>query len=152
MTIGVLGGGQLGRMLALAGAPLGERFVALDPTPESPAGHVGELLVGAYDDRASLAKLAARCSVVTYEFESVPVAAVHALEELGTAVFPPATALEVAQDRFLEKSFFERRVHPHRPIRTLSTRRKTSGARSSASVSGCARRRAASATTEKAAS
>ena len=108
MTIGVLGGGQLGRMLALAGTPLGERFVFLDPMPESPAGHVGELLVGAYDDRASLAALASRCSVVTYEFESVPALAVRALEELGALVFPPGGALEVAQDRLQEKSFFER--------------------------------------------
>src|SRR6202034_557858 len=74
VTIGVLGGGQLGRMLALAGAPLGERFLFLDPTAESPAGHVSDLIVGAYDDRASLAELASRCRVITYEFESVPVA------------------------------------------------------------------------------
>jgi 5-(carboxyamino)imidazole ribonucleotide synthase len=122
VTVGVLGGGQLGRMLALAGAPLGERFVALDPTAESPAGHVGELLVGAYDDHTSLAKLAARCSVVTYEFESVPVAAVRALEELGASVFPPATALEIAQDRFLEKSFFERLGIPTAPFERVESR------------------------------
>jgi 5-(carboxyamino)imidazole ribonucleotide synthase len=108
VTVGILGGGQLGRMLALAGAPLGERFLALDPTADSPAGHVGDLVVGAYDDRESLAKLASQCGVVTYEFESVPVAAVRTLEELGATVFPPAAALEVAQDRFHEKSFFER--------------------------------------------
>jgi 5-(carboxyamino)imidazole ribonucleotide synthase len=121
VTVGVLGGGQLGRMLALAGAPLGERLVALDPTAESPAGHVGELLVGAYDDRAALAALAARCDVVTYEFESVPVAAVRMLEELGATVFPPAAALEVAQDRFLEKSFFERLGIPTAPFARVDT-------------------------------
>ena len=116
MTVGVLGGGQLGRMLALAGAPLGERLVALDPTAGSPAGQVGELIVGAYADRASLAELAARCDVVTYEFESVPVSAVRALEELGATVFPPAAALEVAQDRLLEKSFFARLGIPTAPF------------------------------------
>jgi 5-(carboxyamino)imidazole ribonucleotide synthase len=107
VTIGVLGGGQLGRMLALAGIPLGERLLFLDPVPESPAGHVGELIVGAYDDGARLADLSARCGVVTYEFESVPAAAVRALEERGATVFPPLAALEVSQDRFAEKSFFE---------------------------------------------
>lgn len=122
MTVGVLGGGQLGRMLALAGAPLGERIVALDPTPGSPTGHVGELIVGPYDDRASLAELAARSSVVTYEFESVPVQAVRALEELGATVLPPAGALEVAQDRFLEKSFFERLGIPTAPFARVTTR------------------------------
>lgn len=122
MTVGVLGGGQLGRMLALAGVPLGERFLFLDPSPESPAGHVGELLVGAYDERASLAALASRCSVVTYEFESVPVAAVRTLEELGAKVFPPAAALETAQDRFLEKSFFERLEIPTAPFARVDSK------------------------------
>jgi 5-(carboxyamino)imidazole ribonucleotide synthase len=106
--IGVLGGGQLGRMLALAGVTLGERFVFLDPSAESPARHVGDLRVAPYDDDAALAEIASRCEVVTYEFESVPVAAVRAIEAMGTAVWPPPGALEVAQDRFLEKSFFER--------------------------------------------
>jgi 5-(carboxyamino)imidazole ribonucleotide synthase len=115
-VIGILGGGQLGRMLALAGTPLGERFLFLDPSAESPAGHVGELRVAAYDDDGALADMAARCSVVTYEFESVPVAAVHALEAHGATVFPPAGALEVAQDRFLEKSFFERLGIPTAPF------------------------------------
>jgi 5-(carboxyamino)imidazole ribonucleotide synthase len=114
--VGVLGGGQLGRMLALAGAPLAERLVFLDPSAESPAGHVGELVVGAYDDPQALAALAAKCSVATYEFESVSVAAVRALEERGVAVYPPAAALEVAQDRFLEKSFFAQLEIPTAPF------------------------------------
>ena len=106
MTIGVLGGGQLGRMLALAGATLGERFVFLDPSAESVAGHVGELSIAPYDDAAALAALASRCDVVTYEFESVPVAAVRAIEARGVPVFPPPNALEVSQDRLAEKTFF----------------------------------------------
>ncbi len=122
VTVGVLGGGQLGKMLALAGTPLGERFVFLDPTAESPAGHVSDLVVGAYDDRAALEELAARCEIVTYEFESVPAAAVRTLEELGVAVFPPRGALEVAQDRFHEKSFFERLGIPTAPFARVDTK------------------------------
>jgi 5-(carboxyamino)imidazole ribonucleotide synthase len=114
--IGVLGGGQLGRMLALAGVALGERFLFLDPSAESPAGHVGELRAAPYDDDAALAELASRCDVVTYEFESVPVAAVRAIEAKGTPVWPPPGALEVAQDRFFEKSFFERLAIPTAPF------------------------------------
>jgi 5-(carboxyamino)imidazole ribonucleotide synthase len=108
VTIGVLGGGQLGRMLALAGVPLGHEFAFLDPSAESPAGHVGILHVARYDDADALAALARSCEVVTYEFESVPVAAVRALEASGARVFPPAGALEVAQDRLHEKTFFEK--------------------------------------------
>ena len=106
MTIGILGGGQLGRMLALAGVPLGQRFLFLDPSPESPAGHVGELRVGAYTDEAALDELAQRCEVVTYEFESVPVESARTLAA-HVPVFPPPNALEVAQDRLREKTFFE---------------------------------------------
>ena len=83
--VGVLGGGQLGRMLALAGVALGERFLFLDPSAESPAGHVGELRAAPYDDDAALAELASRCDVVTYEFERVPVAAVRAIEARSSA-------------------------------------------------------------------
>ena len=106
MTIGILGGGQLGRMLALAGTPLGQRFLFLDPSSESPAGHVGELRVGAYTDEAALDELARKCEVVTYEFESVPVESARALAA-HVPVFPPPNALEVAQDRQREKTFFE---------------------------------------------
>ncbi len=106
MTIGVLGGGQLGRMLALAGLPLGERFVFMDPSKEACARHVGDMVTGSYDDVGQLAELARRSDVVTYEFENVPVACARFLSDRVT-VYPPARALEVSQDRFLEKSFFE---------------------------------------------
>jgi 5-(carboxyamino)imidazole ribonucleotide synthase len=122
VTIGVLGGGQLGRMLALAGATLGERFLLLDPSAESPGGHVAELRVGLYDDEGALAELAARCEVVTYEFESVPVAAVRAVEARGVPVFPPPGALAVAQDRFAEKSFFVRLGIPTAPFARVDSR------------------------------
>jgi 5-(carboxyamino)imidazole ribonucleotide synthase len=107
VTIGVLGGGQLGRMIALAGYRLGKRFVFLDPGAESSAGHVGALRVGAYDDEERLTELARKSVVVTYEFENVPVASARFLNEL-VPVFPPPRALEVSQDRLDEKRFFER--------------------------------------------
>jgi 5-(carboxyamino)imidazole ribonucleotide synthase len=121
VTVGVLGGGQLGRMLALAGAPLGERLVFLDPSAESPAGHVGELVVGAYDSAAALAVLAFRCRVATYEFESVPVAAVRVLEQHGLKVYPPAGALEIAQDRLNEKRFFSELEIPTAEFRAVDS-------------------------------
>jgi len=105
MTIGVLGGGQLGRMIALAGYTLGQRFVFLDPGAESAAGHVGSLRVGAYDDEERLSELARKSDVVTYEFENVPVGSARFLNEL-VRVYPPPRALEVSQDRLDEKSFF----------------------------------------------
>ncbi len=91
-------------MLALAAYPLGETFVFLDPSRGAPAGQVGDQVVGAYDDLGKLAELAKRCRVVTYEFESVPVAAARFLEA-HAPVYPPPRALEVAQDRLREKNF-----------------------------------------------
>lgn len=104
MRVGILGAGQLGRMLALAGYPLDVRCVLLDPTPDSPASHVAEQVVAEYGDPAGLARLA-ECDVVTYEFESVPAEAATWLAS-HSRVFPPPKALEVAQDRVREKSCF----------------------------------------------
>ncbi len=104
--IGILGGGQLGRMLALAGHPLGHTFVVLTPERDAPAAPVAETIVAAYDDRAALEALAARCDVVTYEFENVPADAVAVLEAAGVPVRPGARALEVASDRLNEKALF----------------------------------------------
>ncbi|HXF36920.1 MAG TPA: 5-(carboxyamino)imidazole ribonucleotide synthase [Actinomycetota bacterium] len=114
MLVGVLGGGQLGRMLALAGIPLGMRFRFLDPAPEAPAGAVGELVVGAYDDEGALKELAEGATVLTYEFENVPVAAARSLAERVT-VLPPPEALEAAQDRVAEKRLFARLGIPAAP-------------------------------------
>jgi 5-(carboxyamino)imidazole ribonucleotide synthase len=102
--VGVLGGGQLGRMLGLAGRALGLELVFLDPSPDSPARAVGELIVSSYEGAAALARFA-DTRVVTFEFENVPVAAVQALEGSGQ-VFPGSRALEVAQDRWHEKTCF----------------------------------------------
>ncbi len=104
-TIGIIGGGQLGRMLAMAAARLNFRTVVLEPQTDCPAAHVAnEQIVAAYDDTAALAELAKRCDVVTYEFENVPVAAAEELAAQVT-VYPPPKALEMAQDRLTEKSF-----------------------------------------------
>ncbi len=104
-TVGILGGGQLGRMLAMAAAQLGHRVIVLDPDPNAPAAQVANRHISAaYDDPMALAELAAACDVVTYEFENVPDAAVHALD--GTVpVHPNAHALATAQDRLIEKTF-----------------------------------------------
>jgi 5-(carboxyamino)imidazole ribonucleotide synthase len=106
-TIGVLGGGQLGRMLALAAARLGFDVVILTPEVDSPASRVAaRTLVADYADPKALAELARLAQVVTYEFENVPVAAVEALVAHGVEVAPGAFALATAQDRVVEKSFF----------------------------------------------
>ena len=107
MTIGILGGGQLGRMLALAGYPLGLRFRVLDHHADAPAGQVAPLIVGEFSDPAVLRNLAEGCAAVTFEFENVPVLSARMLQEF-TIVYPPPAALEVAQDRLAEKQFFQR--------------------------------------------
>ena len=105
-TIGILGGGQLGRMLALAAARLGFQTVVLSPDKDTPAGRVAaRSLRGAYDSATALAELASAADVVTYEFENVPAAAVSELGELRAETAPPARALAVAQDRVAEKAF-----------------------------------------------
>lgn len=107
MSIGILGGGQLGYMLALAGYPLGLRFRFLDPSPEAPVGRIAPRVTGDFSDRAALEKFAHGLEVVTYEFENVPVDAVHFLAK-KVSVFPPPGALETAQDRLREKQLFEK--------------------------------------------
>ena len=105
-VIGVLGGGQLGRMLAQAAARLGFDAAVLGREDDSPAGRVAaRSITGAYDDPASLRRLAAASDVVTFEFENVSAEAVAALEAEGVAVFPDARALATAQDRLAEKRF-----------------------------------------------
>jgi 5-(carboxyamino)imidazole ribonucleotide synthase len=104
-TIGILGGGQLGRMLAMAAARLGYRTVVLEPQADCPAAQVAnDQIVAAYDDPVALAELAARAAVVTYEFENVPVEAARSLAA-SVPVYPPPQALEAAQDRLVEKRF-----------------------------------------------
>ena len=103
--VGVLGGGQLGRMLALAGYPLGIRLKHIGGPHDTSAGEVAEQIVAEYGDRAALERFAHGLDVITYEWENVPVDAVRFLAE-RVPVYPTARALEVSQDRLSEKSFF----------------------------------------------
>jgi len=104
-TLGILGGGQLARMLALAGAPLGLRFLVVDNTPDACAGQVAPLLQADWRDFAALADFAARIDVATFDFENVPAETAHWLTE-HTAVFPNPRALATSQDRLAEKTLF----------------------------------------------
>ena len=105
MNLGVLGGGQLGRMLALAGYPLGLRFRFLDPAPESPVQELADLVVGRFDDLDVLSRFPAGLDAITYEFENVPVEPARHLAR-QVPVYPPIAALEVSQDRLAEKTLF----------------------------------------------
>jgi 5-(carboxyamino)imidazole ribonucleotide synthase len=107
MTIGILGGGQLGYMLALAGYPLGLHFRFLDPSPEAPVGRIAHRVTAEFLDEPALEKFAHGLEVVTYEFENVPVQAARFLAE-RVPIYPPPAALEAAQDRLREKSLFRR--------------------------------------------
>ncbi|MFN3566504.1 MAG: 5-(carboxyamino)imidazole ribonucleotide synthase [Burkholderiaceae bacterium] len=120
--LGLLGGGQLGRMFCMAAQSLGFRVCVLDPIDDSPAGAVADAqIVAGYHDRAALERLAARCRAVTTEFENVPA---FSLEYLAPrcAVRPAASSVEVAQDRILEKRFVASHdipVAPHAVIERI---------------------------------
>ncbi|OBZ95344.1 phosphoribosylaminoimidazole carboxylase [Pararhizobium polonicum] len=104
-TIGIIGGGQLGRMLAMAAARLNFRTIILEPQVDCPAAQVANgQIVAAYDDETALKQLADACDVVTYEFENVPVGAAETLAR-ALPVYPPPRALAVSQDRVSEKQF-----------------------------------------------
>jgi 5-(carboxyamino)imidazole ribonucleotide synthase len=105
--IGIIGGGQLGRMLALAGYPLGLSFCCLEPSANSPTGQLAQQICANYDDEAALLALADQSDVITYEFENVPVNAARLLAQ-RVPVYPPPQALEVSQDRVHEKRCFQR--------------------------------------------
>ena len=106
MKIGVIGGGQLGRMLALAGTPLGMNFAFLDPAPDACAAALGEHLRADYNDQDHLRQLADEVDLVTFEFESVPAETVAFLSQF-VPVYPSAEALRIARDRWFEKSMFK---------------------------------------------
>lgn len=106
MKIGVIGGGQLGRMLALAGTPLGMNFAFLDPAPDACAAALGEHLRADYGDQDHLRQLADEVDLVTFEFESVPAETVAFLSQF-VPVYPSAESLRIARDRWFEKSMFK---------------------------------------------
>ena len=120
MRIGIIGAGQLGQMLALAGYPFALRFLFLDSSADSPGGQVGPIVTGAFDDPASLERLAAETDLVTYEFENVPVAALEAVAK-SRPCHPPVEALRVSQDRLLEKELFGRLGIPTPPFRPVDS-------------------------------
>ena len=104
-TVGILGGGQLARMLALAGAPLGLRFLVLDTTADACAAQFAPLLQADYRDGGALADFASRVDVATFDFENVPAESAQWLAG-HVPVFPNPRALGVAQDRLAEKTLF----------------------------------------------
>ena len=127
-TIGIIGGGQLGRMLAIAASRLNFRTIILEPQADCPAAQSANAqIIAAYDDRAALAQLADACDVVTYEFENVPVDAARYLEKL-VAVFPPPQALEVAQDRLTEKQYLNACGIPTAEFRAIDSQADLEGA------------------------
>jgi 5-(carboxyamino)imidazole ribonucleotide synthase len=107
VTIGILGGGQLGYMLALAGYPLNFHFRFLDPSPQAPVGRIAPRVTAEYTDFEALEKFASGLALVTYEFENVPVEAVRFLQK-RLPVYPSPRALETAQDRRSEKKLFQK--------------------------------------------
>ena len=118
-TVGVLGGGQLGRMFTLRARSMGYGVVVLDPDPLSPAGAVADRhLRFPYTDPQGLAQLAASCAAITTEFENVPAATLEALSR-SSIVRPPVSAVAITQDRIAEKSFLQSHgfaTAPFRPI------------------------------------
>jgi 5-(carboxyamino)imidazole ribonucleotide synthase len=122
-TVGVLGGGQLGRMFTLQARTMGYRVVVLDPDPHSPAGAVANRQIRApYDDERALAELSATCAAITTEFENIPTAALECLAR-SSLVRPPVEAVATAQDRIAEKTFFQKHglaTATFRPVRNRS--------------------------------
>lgn len=120
-TIGIVGAGQLGRMLALAGYPLGLKFVFLDKSPDAPGGQVGEIITGAFDQAEKIAALASRVDLLTYDVENVPASALAGLPE-DKPFLPPVAALAAGQDRLAEKQLFRALKIPtprFRPVQTM---------------------------------
>ena len=119
--MGIVGAGQLGRMLALAGYPLGVRCLFLDRSDDTPGAQVAPSLIGDLEDPSLLADLAARSEVVTFDWENISGAALEPLEKI-TRVRPPRAALQASQDRLVEKALFTRLKIPvaaHAAIGTL---------------------------------
>ena len=104
--VGIVGAGQLGRMLALAGYPLGLRCLFLDRSADAPGAQVAPILVGDLEDPGKLMELAERSDVVTFDWENISGAALAPLEKT-TKIRPPRKALEISQDRLLEKAQFQ---------------------------------------------
>lgn len=118
MKVGVIGGGQLGRMLALAGTPLGMQFIFIDPAGDACARHVGQLIRADYNDHYELRTLVNAADLVTFEFESVPAETVDFISGF-VPVYPGANALATARDRLSEKTLFQELDIPIAPIANI---------------------------------
>lgn len=121
LTVGILGGGQLARMMVLAGASLGVRFELFDPAADACGGPLAPLTVAGFDDRDALAAFAARVDVVTFDFENVPADSAQWLAG-RVPVYPPPSALAVAQDRLSEKTLFQQLDIPLPPFADIRSR------------------------------
>ena len=121
MVVGILGGGQLARMLALSGAPLGLRFLVLDNTSDACAGQFVPMVVGDYRDEKALAEFASKVDVATFDFENVPAESAQWLAE-RIPVFPSPRALAIAQDRLAEKNLFRELGISVAPFADISSR------------------------------
>jgi len=119
--VGILGGGQLARMLALSGAPLGLRFLVLDNTSDACAGQFVPMVVGDYRDENALAEFASKVDVATFDFENVPAESAQWLAE-RIPVFPSPRALAIAQDRLAEKNLFRELNISVAPFADISSR------------------------------
>ncbi|GAB2621624.1 5-(carboxyamino)imidazole ribonucleotide synthase [Novilysobacter erysipheiresistens] len=120
-TVGILGGGQLARMLALDGAPLGVRFLVMDASADACAGQFAPMVVGDYTNESALAEFASRVDVATFDFENVPSESAQWLTE-RIAVYPNPRALGTTQDRLAEKTLFRELGIPVPPFATIDTR------------------------------
>ena len=120
-TAGILGGGQLARMLALAGAPLGLRFLVMDTVADACAGQFAPMIVGDWRDEQALAEFASKIDVATFDFENVPAESAQWLAE-RVPVFPSPRALAMAQDRLAEKTLFRELDIPVPPFAAVDTR------------------------------
>lgn len=120
-TVGILGGGQLARMMVLAGAPMGLRFELFDPAADACGGQLAPLQVAAFEDEAALAAFAERVDVVTFDFENVPARSAQFLAD-RVSVHPNPDALAVAQDRLSEKTLFAGLGIPLPPFADIRSR------------------------------
>ena len=120
MNLAILGAGQLGQMLALAGVPLGIKSFFLDPQPDAPGSRVGAQLIADYADRAALDRLSTQCRLATFDFENVPVDAASYLEG-RVPLYPSSQALAQSQDRLREKTLFRSLGIPTAPFQAVDS-------------------------------
>jgi 5-(carboxyamino)imidazole ribonucleotide synthase len=127
MKIGIIGAGQLGRMLALAGYPLGQRFVFVDVDEDAPGAQVGRIIPGRFDDPAVLAALSASVDLVTFDVENVPQTAAETIAAI-VPFLPPPEALGAGQDRVTEKRLFRELDIPTAPFEAVGSQPELHGA------------------------